>query len=92
MSRDAVGFNPEGDNEVARLDASMLFVNDWSEMPFAFAEFGGAGNEEPLRGVKLCWLAHDLFDHALRRDWDKALSIGGLWIDVKLVQQRMIGW
>ncbi|RKT13455.1 hypothetical protein B0G69_6608 [Paraburkholderia sp. RAU2J] len=50
MSREHPNFDPNEDNEVAHLDASMLFVNDWSDSPFSFSEFGGITNEEPLAG------------------------------------------
>jgi hypothetical protein len=35
-----------------------------------------------------CRLFRDLYDHALAWDWDRMLSIGGLWIDVILTQKR----
>jgi hypothetical protein len=45
-----------------------------------------------LQADRHCWLFHDLYDHVLRHDWEKILSVGGVWIDVKLVQQREIYW
>ncbi|PTB18254.1 hypothetical protein C9I57_24035 [Trinickia symbiotica] len=45
-----------------------------------------------LKDDRHCWLFHELTDHALHRDWDKALSIGSFWIDVKLIQQLEMKW
>jgi hypothetical protein len=45
-----------------------------------------------LSGDHHCWLFHDLYDHLLYCEWDKILSIGGIWIDVHLIQQREMRW
>jgi hypothetical protein len=79
------------DNIVAELDASTLFIEPFEE-GFSFSEFGAAGNMPPLSEIRLCWLFHDLVDHVVHRDWNKALDVGGLWIDVKLAQQLMVSW
>ena len=49
-------------------------------------------NGHPFRGEYHCWLFHDLCDHVLDYDWDAILSIGGIWTDVLLIQQRIESW
>jgi hypothetical protein len=85
------GYNPDDDNIVAKLDAALLFREPWDE-GFSFDELAGGASIPHLANVKLCWLFHDLLDHVLHRDWDRALSVGGLWIEVKLIQQRIASW
>jgi hypothetical protein len=84
-------FNPNGDNIVARLNAGLLLA--------AEAELGrGNWNEvwesepHPLSDMHFCWLFHDLFDHQLKGDWNRMLDVGGLWIEVSLIQQREMYW
>jgi hypothetical protein len=84
-------FNPNEDNIVAKLNASLLLV--------AEAELGrGNWNEvresepHPLSDMQFCWLFHDLYDHQLKRDWNRMLDVGGLWIEVSLIQQRNMCW
>ncbi len=49
-------------------------------------------DDHPLREEYHCWLFHDLYDHVLRCDWQAILSIGGIWTDVVLIQQRVESW
>ena len=93
LRKDHPDFRVDDDNIVAELNASFLLVEgceedlrltNWSEL--------GAVDDHPLPDVHFCYLFHDLFDHVLRRDWDMTLAVGGLWIDVLLVQQRMLTW
>lgn len=46
----------------------------------------------PLQDEYHCFLFHDLCDHVLEYDWEKLLSIGGIWTDVILIQQRAERW
>lgn len=91
LRADHPGSREDEDNIVAELNASMLLIEAWEE-GFSFSEFGGAGKLPPLVDVRLCWLFHDLVDHVLHRDWDRVLDIGGVWIDVNLMQQRIVSW
>jgi hypothetical protein len=84
-------FREGSDNVVATLDALTQSV-ELCDAEFTFAEFGAAGEVPPLAGIRLCWLFHHLVDHVLKLDWDRALAIGEIWIDVQLVQQRMVTW
>jgi hypothetical protein len=61
-------------------------------MPQRIARYSAAGELPPLVNVRLCALFHDLVHHMLHRDWHRALDIGEIWIDVKLVQQRIVAW
>ena len=91
LREDHPEYKTDDDNIVAKLDASLLFGDPWSE-GFSFDELAGGAEIPRLAHVKLCWLFHDLLDHVLHRDWDRALSVGGLWIEVKLIQQRIVSW
>ena len=93
LRADHLDFKDDDDNIVAELNASFplvegcedgLCVTNWNEL--------GAVGDHPLTDVHFCYLFHDLFDHVLRRDWDMTLAVGGLWIDVAIVQQRMLSW
>jgi hypothetical protein len=84
-------FREGSDNIVAELDALALPA-EVPEEGFSFADFGAAGELPPLVNVQLCALFHDLVHHMLHRDWHRALDIGEIWIDVKLVQQRIVAW
>ncbi|GAB7522597.1 hypothetical protein [Paraburkholderia sp. 2C] len=84
-------FREDNDCIIAELDALTRSI-EVIDTQFTFAEFGAPGEQPPLADVRLCYLFHDLIDHKLDRDFDRALHIGELWIDVKLTQQRIIGW
>jgi hypothetical protein len=58
--------------------------DNWNEFRFV--------DQHPLSDEHHCWLFHDLCDHVLKWDLEKILSIGGLWVDIKLIQQRQIYW
>jgi hypothetical protein len=93
LRADHPDFKDDDDNIVAELDASVLILEEcaedlrltnWNEL--------NAGDDHPLTDVHFCYLFHDLFDHTFRKDWDKTLAVGRLWIDVVLIQQRMVLW
>ncbi len=78
-------FKPNGDNIIATLNAGLLLVEEnkldrqnWNEV--------WESKPHPLSDMHFCWLFHDLFDHHLRGDWDRMLQIGGLQIEVTLIQ------
>lgn len=91
LREDHPEYKPDDDNIVAELDASLLFGEPWNE-GFSFDELASGAEIPQLAHMRLCWLFHDLLDHVLHRDWDRALSVGGLWIEVKLIQQRIVSW
>ncbi|MGF6635225.1 hypothetical protein [Paraburkholderia sp. MM6662-R1] len=93
LRTDHPDFKADNDNIVTELDASILLIEEcandlrltnWDELH--------AGAEHPLTDVHFCYLFHDLFDHKNRGDWDRTLMVGGLWIDVTLIQQRLVSW
>jgi len=94
LSEDHPEFDPDDDNFVATLsscwhedEAIWPPGGDWDE------NWNECGSSRPdLRSERHCWLFHDLYDHELRRDWDRILGIGGLWVEVTLIQQRMVHW
>lgn len=49
-------------------------------------------DEHPLQSEYHCFLFHDLCDHVLKYDWAALLSIGAIWTDVILIQQRVESW
>ncbi|PLZ00064.1 hypothetical protein CY652_23000 [Burkholderia sp. WAC0059] len=84
-------FDEEDDNIVCELDWSSFdgivddpVNHDWNVFQF---EPG-----HPLGGERHCWLFHDLVEHVLRFDWDPMLGIGGIWLDVRLIQQWGMSW
>lgn len=94
LRHDHPDFKEDGENIVARLNWMGFegIVQDpprhnWNAFQFH--------PEHRLCKEHHCWLMHDLYDHQLRCDWDAVLSIGGIWIDVQLIQQREMtlpGW
>jgi hypothetical protein len=84
-------FDPNEDNFVATLDATHVIRGDVEMATFNFDEVRDA-RPHPLDDMHFCFLFHDLYDHTFRGDWDKTLSVGGLWVDVELVQQRIVTW
>lgn len=89
LREDHPDFDEDEDNIVATLSTTWIGTGElWPE--------GDNWNEfaddaaHPLKGDRHCWLFHVLYDHKLDRDWEKVLSVGGVWIDVKLVQQRHV--
>ena len=83
-------FDTEDDNIVAQLhwldgiyDDSTEITN-WNEFRFR--------DEHRLQHEHHCYLFHDLSDHVLHNDWDRILDIGGIWVDVHLIQQRGVYW
>lgn len=82
----------DDDNIVATLDATILTFVDESEGPFSDTFGTCRAAVELVREIQPCWLFHDLVSHVLDHDWDSVLSIGGLWIDVSLIQQQMRSW
>lgn len=93
LRADHPDFEDDDDNVVAELDASVLLLEECAE-DFRMTNWNelNAGDDHPLTDVHFCYLFHDLFDHAFQKDWDKTLAVGGLWIDVMLIQQRMLSW
>jgi hypothetical protein len=93
LREDHPDFKADDDNTMAQLDGSFLVLEVCDE-DFSMTNWNelGAGDDHPLTDVHFCYLFHDLFDHILRRDWDRTLAVGGLWIDVSLIQQRMLSW
>jgi hypothetical protein len=93
LRADHTDFKDDDDNIVAELDASVLLIEECAE-DFRLTNWDElhAGVEHPLTDVHFCYLFHDLFDHKNRRDWDSTLMVGELWIDVTLIQQRMVSW
>jgi hypothetical protein len=91
LREDYPGFDEDDDNIVAEL-RWMSFdgivddpaTHNWNEFQCQPAH--------RLSGDHHCWLFHDLYDHVLHCEWDKSLSIGGIWIDVHLIQQREMRW
>ena len=91
LREDHPDFDEDDDNIVAELRWTSFvgIVDDpvnynWNEFQFA--------PEHRLSGDHHCYLFRDLCGHVLRCDWDKILSIGGIWIDVHLIQQRGTRW
>ena len=78
------------DNIVAELhwgaapDKNELLDHNWNEFKFC--------DGHRLQREHHCWLFHDLYHHVLSHDWERILDIGGIWIDVHLIQQREICW
>lgn len=82
------GFDEQGDNVIAQIfelyiEGSGLFDKEFREMDHR--EEGGP------EGFKHCWLFHDLTDHH-DLSWDDTLSVGQIWTDVHLIQQRIVQW
>jgi len=90
LREDHPDFDEEDDNIVAQLhwldgiyDDSTEITN-WNEFRFR--------DEHRLQHEHHCYLFHDLSDHVLHNDWDRILDIGGIWVDVHLIQQRGVYW
>jgi len=90
LREDHPDFDEDDDNFVAELhwldgiyDPSTEITN-WNK--FQFVE----GHR--LQRDHHCYLFHDLTDHVLGNHWDRILDIGGIWVDVHLIQQRGVYW
>lgn len=89
LRKDHPGWRQDDDNVVAKLLLAEggLKANpqqNWNE----YRNWDG----HPLQCEFHCWLFHDLADHVLKYDWDALLSIGEIWTDVALIQQRIESW
>lgn len=93
LREDHPDFKVDDDNILAELDASIPLI-EGREEDFRLTNWNElhAGDDHPLTDVHFCHLFHDLFDHKFHADWDRILAVGGLWIDVTLIQQRMVSW
>ncbi|WP_250480086.1 MULTISPECIES: hypothetical protein [unclassified Caballeronia] len=76
------------DNIIARLDFNKELVDDrvrdgdWNELPPPNA----------LSSARICLLFHDLCWHTFAGDYDKMLAVGGVWVDIRVIDQRIENW
>lgn len=83
-------YSTEGANVVATLDDSFIEDNGLFDETFRAKNWWESGSRMP-DAFRHCWLFHDLYDHH-SPGWDKILSIGQIWADVHLIQQRIATW
>lgn len=90
LRKDHPDFEEDDDNIVAGLHwldgiyDGCAEITNWNEFQFV--------DGHRLQHDPHCYLFHDLTYHVLCNDWDRILDIGGIWIDVHLIQQRGINW
>jgi hypothetical protein len=86
LREDHPGFDEDDDNIVAKLIwldgiySDDIGITDWNQCQLS--------DGHRLQHEPHCYLFHYLTEHVLGYDWDRVLSIGAIYIDVGLIQQR----
>lgn len=90
LKEDDPEFNVDSDNILAKLKE--FFCKKYIENnPLAdgknYNEFQNWNH--PMKNEHHCWLYHSLYDHA-HLNWNDMLRIGSIWIDIKIILQKII--